>query len=58
MKVREPVAAYGKKKFTIEEYLQFENVSDENMRITRAKYLLCQGRKHPAMLFLLTNSVN
>ncbi len=29
MEVREPVVAYGKKKFTVEEYLEFERASEE-----------------------------
>jgi Uma2 family endonuclease len=29
MELREPIVAYGKKKFTIEEYLEFERASDE-----------------------------
>lgn len=29
LELREPVVAYGKKKFTIEEYLEFERASDE-----------------------------
>ena len=27
--LREPIAAYGKKVFSIEEYLEFENASEE-----------------------------
>jgi hypothetical protein len=27
--IREPVVAYGKKKFTIEEYLEYENASEQ-----------------------------
>jgi hypothetical protein len=29
IEVREPVVAYGKKKLTIEEYLEYENASGE-----------------------------
>lgn len=29
MEVREPIVAYGKKKFTVEEYLEFERASEE-----------------------------
>jgi hypothetical protein len=29
MEIREPIAAYSKKNFTVEEYLQLENASEQ-----------------------------
>ena len=45
MELREPAVAYGKRKFTIEEYLEMENTSVENISITGEKYLQCQALK-------------
>jgi len=39
--IREPAIAYGKQKFTIEEYLQFEKTSAEKHEYYRAKCLRC-----------------
>ncbi len=36
---REPLPDYGKRKLTIEEYLEFERSPSKNMNIIRARYL-------------------
>lgn len=41
--VREPIAAYGKKKFTIEEYLEFERASTEKHEYYQGEIFLMQG---------------
>ena len=35
--IREPLVAYGKRKFTIEEYLEYENAQKKSMNITRER---------------------
>ncbi len=43
--LREPVAAYGKKKFTIEEYLEFENHSPEKHEYYQGEMFAMAGAK-------------
>jgi len=43
--VREPEVAYGKKKFTIEEYLQFENASTEKHEYYQGEIFAKAGAK-------------
>jgi Uma2 family endonuclease len=43
MHVREPVAAYGKKKVSIEEYLQFENASDQKHEYYKGEIFAMAG---------------
>ncbi|MDP4262052.1 MAG: Uma2 family endonuclease [Bacteroidota bacterium] len=45
--LREPVAAYGKKRFTIEEYLDFENASDEKHEYYQGEIFAMPGSKVP-----------
>ena len=50
--IREPVVAYGKKNFTIEEYLEYENASDENMSTIGARFLQCRAPNWLTILLL------
>lgn len=43
MEAKEPVVAYGKKKFTIQEYLEFEKASDERHEYYRGEIFRMQG---------------
>jgi len=43
MEVKEPVVAYGKKKFTIQEYLVFEKASDERHEYYQGEIFRMQG---------------
>ena len=43
--VREPIVAYGKNKFTIEEYLEFENASDEKHEYYQGEVFAMSGAK-------------
>src|SRR5436190_19201099 len=43
--IREPVVAYGKKNFTIEEYLEYENASDEKHEYYRGEIFAMPGAK-------------
>jgi Uma2 family endonuclease len=45
--VREPVVAYGKKKFTIEEYLEYENASEEKHEYYQGEIFAMSGSKVP-----------
>jgi Uma2 family endonuclease len=47
LELREPVAAYGKKKLTIEEYLEFENASDEKHEYYQGEIFAMSGPKVP-----------
>ena len=47
MEVREPVAAYGKKKLTIEEYLEFEKTSAEKHEYYKGEIFAMSGAKVP-----------
>ncbi|MGZ8559570.1 MAG: hypothetical protein ACXWWC_14595 [Chitinophagaceae bacterium] len=49
--LKEPAVAFGKNKFTIEEYLQMEEVAEEKHEYCRVKYLLRQGLKYRKILF-------
>jgi Uma2 family endonuclease len=43
MEVREPIAAYGKKKVSIEEYLQFENTSEQKHEYYKGEIFAMAG---------------
>lgn len=43
--LREPVVAYGKKKFTIEEYLAFESASAQKHEYYKGEIFLMEGHK-------------
>jgi Uma2 family endonuclease len=43
--LREPEVAYGKKKFTVEEYLQFENTSEEKHEYYQGEIFAMAGAK-------------
>src|ERR1700704_5500452 len=43
--LREPIAAYGKKKFTIEEYLEYENASEEKHEYYQGEIFAMSGPK-------------
>lgn len=43
MQVREPIAAYGKKKFSVEEYLEFENESEQKHEYYRGEIFAMAG---------------
>ena len=43
MEIREPAVAYGKKKFTIEEYLEYENASPQKHEYLRGEMFLMSG---------------
>jgi len=45
MDVREPAVAYGKKKFTIEEYLEYENASQEKHEYYQGEMFAMSGAK-------------
>ena len=45
MYVREPAIAYGKQKFTIEEYLELENASDEKHEYYQGEIFAMSGTK-------------
>jgi Uma2 family endonuclease len=45
--LREPVVAYGKKKFTIDEYLEFEHDSDEKHEYYMGEIFAMPGAKVP-----------
>jgi Uma2 family endonuclease len=45
--IREPVVAYGKKKFTIEEYLEYENASEEKHEYYQGEIFAMSGSKVP-----------
>lgn len=47
MEVREPAVAYGKQKFTIEEYLAFEEASIEKHEYYKGEIFAMPGRKVP-----------
>ena len=47
MEVREPEVAYGKKKFTIEEYLEYENASQEKHEYYQGEIFAMSGPKVP-----------
>lgn len=47
MEVREPEVAYGKKKFTIEEYLEYENASQEKHEYYQGEIFAMSGAKIP-----------
>lgn len=47
MEVREPVVAYGKKKFTMEEYLEFERTEEEKHEYYRGEIFAMSGAKVP-----------
>ena len=49
MEVREPVALYGKKKFTVEEYLSFEEDSIEKHEYFRGEIFAIHGAGFSAM---------
>jgi len=43
MELREPVVAYGKKYFTIEEYLEYENASEEKLEYYQGEMFAMSG---------------
>ena len=43
--IREPVVAYGKKEFTVEEYLEYENASEEKHEYYRGEIFAMSGAK-------------
>jgi Uma2 family endonuclease len=43
--IREPVVAYGKKKFTVEEYLEYENASEEKHEYYQGEIFAMAGAK-------------
>jgi Uma2 family endonuclease len=45
--IREPIVAYGKKNFTIEEYLEYENASDEKHEYYQGEIFAMSGSKVP-----------
>jgi Uma2 family endonuclease len=47
MEVREPEVAYGKKKLTIEEYLEYENASQEKHEYYQGEIFAMSGPKVP-----------
>lgn len=47
MEVREPAVAYGKQKFTIEEYLEMENAAAEKHEYYRGEIFAMSGPKVP-----------
>jgi Uma2 family endonuclease len=47
LELREPLAAYGKKKLTIEEYLEFENASHEKHEYYKGEIFAMSGPKVP-----------
>jgi Uma2 family endonuclease len=47
LELREPVPVYGKKKLTIEEYLEFENASEEKHEYYQGEVFAISGAKVP-----------
>lgn len=47
MEIREPIVAYGKKKFTEQEYLEFERASEEKHEYYRGEIFAMSGAKVP-----------
>jgi len=47
LKLREPIAAYGKKKFTVDEYLEYENASQEKHEYYQGEIFAMSGSKVP-----------
>lgn len=47
MEVREPAVAYGKKKFSIEEYLEMENAATEKHEYYKGEIFAMSGAKMP-----------
>lgn len=47
LELREPAVAYGKKKLTIEEYLEFENASEEKHEYYQGELFAMSGAKVP-----------
>ena len=45
--LREPAVAYGKSKFTIEEYLEFEKTSEEKYEYYQGEIFAMSGSKVP-----------
>ena len=45
--MREPIVAYGKKNFTAEEYLEFENASEEKHEYYQGEIFAMSGAKMP-----------
>src|SRR5436189_6286421 len=43
--IREPIVAYGKRNFTIEEYLEYENASDEKHEYYQGEVLAMSGAR-------------
>ena len=43
--IREPLVAYGKREFTIEEYLQYENDSEEKYEYYQGEIFAMSGAK-------------
>jgi Uma2 family endonuclease len=50
MEVREPAIAYGKQKFTIEEYLEMENASPEKHEYYHGEVFAMSGAKVPHVI--------
>jgi hypothetical protein len=51
MEVEEPMHAYQKKFYTIQEYLDMENAAFANMNIIRGRFLPCQEQVTGTILF-------
>jgi Uma2 family endonuclease len=47
MEVREPAVAYGKKKLTVEEYLEYERITSEKFEYYRGEIFAMAGAKVP-----------
>ena len=45
MEIREPAVAYGKRKYTIEEYLELENTSDDKHEYYQGELFAMSGAK-------------
>src|ERR1019366_918977 len=52
MEVKEPAIAYGKQKYTIEEYLEMENVATEKHEYYQGEIFAMSGAKHPHNLVI------
>ena len=57
MQVREPAVAYGKRKLTIEEYLEFENTSEEKHEYYKGEIFAMSGSKIPHNAIAMNLSV-
>jgi Uma2 family endonuclease len=55
--IREPVVAYGKKKFTVEEYLEYENASEEKHEYYQGEIFAMSGSKVPHNTIAMNLSV-